>query len=95
LRSIARCSRRIWLSTTLEAALNDVRYAWRGLRRSSVFTAVAMLTLAICIGANAAIFTVMHRVLLAPLPYPEGNRIVRLDTPAASDPNRLSEVLRG
>jgi predicted permease len=80
-------ARGVWLSTTLEAVLKDVRYAWRGLRRSPVFTAVAVLTLAICIGANTAIFTVMHRVLLAPLPYPDGNRIVRLDQVPASDPN--------
>ena len=80
-------ARGVWLSTTLEALLADVRYAWRGLRRSPLFTIVAVLTLAICIGANSAIFTVMHRVLLAPLPFPDGNRIVRLDTPAASDPD--------
>lgn len=80
-------ARGVWLSTTLEAVLKDIRYAWRGLRRSPVFTAVAVLTLAICIGANTAIFTVMHRVLLAPLPYPDGNQIVRLDQVPASDPN--------
>jgi predicted permease len=89
----------VWLSTTLEAVVKDIRYAWRGLRRSPVFTTVAVLTLAICIGANTAIFTVMHRVLLAPLPYPDGNRIVRLDTNPASDPNLqglglYSEVVR-
>ncbi len=91
-------ARGVWLSTALEAVLKDVRYAWRGLRRSPVFTTVAVLTLAICIGANTAIFTVMHSVLLAPLPYPDANRIVRLDTPPASDPNlRLytsGEVIR-
>jgi hypothetical protein len=80
-------ARGVWLSTTLEAVLKDIRYAWRGLRRSPVFTTVAVLTLAICIGANTAIFTVVHRVLLAPLPYPDANRIVRLDANPASDAN--------
>ena len=75
-----------WLPTTLEAVFKDVRYAWRGLRTSPVFTAVAVLTLAICIGANTAIFTVMHHVLLSPLPYPDGDRIVRLDTPRRDRP---------
>ncbi|HTK54022.1 MAG TPA: ABC transporter permease [Gemmatimonadaceae bacterium] len=79
-------ARGVWLSATVEAVLKDGRYAWRGLRRSPLFTAVAVLTLAICIGADTAIFTVMHHVLLAPLPFPDANQIVRLDTPPASNP---------
>ena len=44
-------------------------------RRSPAFTAVVVLTLALGIGANTAIFSVVHNLLLAPLPYPDGNRI--------------------
>ena len=81
------------LSDRLSALSQDVAYAWRTLRRSPGFTAVSLLTLALSIGANTAIFSVARAVLFRPLPYGSPAPLIALyenNTKNASPRNELS-----
>jgi len=62
----------------LSSFLDDVRFAFRTLRKAPGITVVVIVTLAVAIGANTAIFSVVESVLLRPLPYPDEDRIVRV-----------------
>jgi predicted permease len=66
----------------LETLLRDVRYAMRMLRKTPGFTAIGVATLAIGIGVNTAVFTVVNSLLLKPLPYPEPWRLATISTTA-------------
>src|SRR5258708_29228591 len=62
--------------TLLDTLARDVRYGLRMLRLNPMFTVVALLTIAIGIGANTAVFSVVNSVLLKPLPYPKAEELV-------------------
>ena len=62
----------------MAALVRDVRLAWRGLRRTPLFLASTIFTLAIGVGANGAVFSILHAVLLQPLPYRDPDRVVMI-----------------
>ena len=92
----------------VETSLRHIRHAARGLRKSPGFTAAVVLTLALGIGANSAVFSAIDAVLLRPLPFPHADQLVRLaqvnpkrpKEPAVApvrleDWNRLNRTLQG
>ena len=76
--SLLEQSREVWSFPLLESILRDLRIGVRALRHAPLFTAAAVATLALGIGANTAVFSVLDAVLLKPLPFPDSDRIVML-----------------
>src|ERR1700738_4881770 len=77
----------------MNALLQDLRYGMRTLRKSPGFATVALLTLAIGIGANTALFSFVNGLLWKPLPYGEPERIVRvLEKPPGGGRNGISTL---
>jgi putative ABC transport system permease protein len=80
------------VSTLFGTFLQDTRYALRNLKRTPGFTIVAMLTLALGIGANTTIFSVINNTLLRPLPFPDSSRLVLVWETSGKGPDNWSIV---
>ena len=78
--------------STVESAWRDARHGLRLLRRAPGFTAVTIVTLALGIGANTAMFSVAHAVLFRSLPYPDPDRLVALVPAPKSDPSSVEPI---
>lgn len=79
------------MSALFDDVVRDIRHAWRLLRRTRGFTVTAIAVLAITIGANTAVFSVINSLLLRPLPYPDADRIVQVVI--THDPSKLTYTL--
>ncbi len=77
---IEQRSREVWQWPTVESLWADTKYALRRLRRAPLFTGIALTTLAVAVGANTVIFSVVNGVLLKPLSYPNPDRLIAVDT---------------
>ena len=76
---IEQRSREVWQWPKLESLWAGTKYALRRLRRAPLFTVIALITLAIAVGANTVIFSVVNGVLLKPLSYPNSDQLIAVD----------------
>ena len=77
-------------AASVQAVWQDLRYAFRGFRRTPAFSAIAVLALVLGIGANTAMFSVVYAALLAPLPYPSPDQLVMVWSQVNGQRNRVS-----
>ncbi len=80
----------------LDASITNLKSAFRFIRKSPTFSITVILTLALAIGANSAVFSAIDAILLRPLPFPEADQLVRLDqyNPKVSSPNTATAPVR-
>lgn len=83
---IEQRSREVWQWPSIESIAADLKFALRRLRNSPAFAAAVILTLAIGIGANTAVFSVVNSILIRPLPYPQPEQLVSLHLNALGAP---------
>jgi putative ABC transport system permease protein len=81
--SVRERSYQSWEFPAFESLVQDIRYAMRGMVRAPVFSLIVILTLAVGIGVNTAIFSAVYAVLLKPLPFPSGERLLWLGESSA------------
>ena len=77
---LAEQAREVWRRPLIDDIGSDIRYAFRQLRKAPAFAFTSILTLALGIGANTAVFSVVEAVLLRPLPFPEASRLVSFES---------------
>ena len=85
----------VWSWNWLESLTRDLRYAMRTLLRTPGFSATVVLVMGLGIGATVAMFTVVHSVLMKPLPFQEQERLVRIYDADAQDPTRNHTAVSG
>jgi len=88
----ARLDRAVRAGDRLTEWRQDARYAWRTMRRTPTFAAVSLLTLALAIGANTAIFSVVRAVLLRPLPYADPGRLIMVMESWPGNPGNYTQM---
>ena len=86
-QQVRELTREVWFASSLETLGRDIRYGARLLLRSPGFACVVVLTLALGIGANVTMFSVLHTVLWQSLPYPHADRLVIIDADFGSAVN--------